>query len=138
MAETTDDRIAALEQQVTRLSEQLAELGRSVDTARGHLTLSMRKQLRCPACGARSLLHFAHVRDHNYGNAFAPMAVELRGMVSTTPFGEFEIYVCRACGIVEWYIKGAGEIDPEQLDKKNRENIRIIDNDLPEGDGPYR
>ena len=38
--------------------------------------------------------------------------------------GEFEVYICNACGFAEWYVK-----DPKQLGKhdKSRENLRFLE-----------
>ncbi len=122
----------------------MVSLVREVDELRQQIALdsavedTMRRRQRCPACAAQSILHFATVRDHNYGDAFAPMALELRGILSTTPIGEFEIYVCRGCGLVEWYVKGAGEIDPAKLDKHNRASVTLIEHEPPAPGGVYR
>jgi hypothetical protein len=138
MVDDLQQRLAALEERVTALTAEVHELRRGLEAARGHIDLTMRKQLRCPACGGASILHVGRIRDHRFGEAFAAMAIQLtQGILKTTIIGEFELYVCRACGLGEWYVKDAGAIKLEGLDKQNREHVRIIDN-TREPAGPYR
>lgn len=98
---------------------------------------SMREHHRCPGCHGRSFLHLSRVRDHNYGDAHTFMAIEVKGTFRKRGIGTFELYVCRSCELAEWYVSGAGEIDPQTLDDTNRQYVRIIDEEVP-GEGPFR
>jgi hypothetical protein len=66
-----------------------------------------------------------------------PMSIQLVGVIRIRSVGDFEVYICRDCELAEWYVKGAKDIDPEALDKKNRKLVRIIENEIPEN-GPFR
>ena len=126
-----------LEAEVDQLRAQLQALREQLDGLTRYPGASLRRHNRCPACGGTSILHVAEVRDHNYGDAHTGMAIQIKGVFKRKLLGAFEVFVCRQCELAEWYVKGAGEIDPENLDKANRKNVVIIDGTPPE-DGPFR
>jgi predicted nucleic-acid-binding Zn-ribbon protein len=119
--------IAALRQEVRALRQEIAD-GRMVS---GH---SMRKHGRCPRCGHADLLHVSRIYDHSLGDY---MKVHSEGLFRGRPTGTFEVYACRQCEFAEWYVVGAGEMDPKKLGHLNRDHVRIIRSDPP-GDGPFR
>lgn len=128
---------AEIHTQLQELRTEVEALRRELQRVRRHPGVSMRAQNRCPQCNGRSILHLRRVRDHNYGDAHTAMAIQLEGVFKKREIGAFELFVCRQCEFGEWYVSGAGEIDPEKLDKANRKNVRIIDEEPPDG-GPFR
>jgi len=65
------------------------------------------------------------------------MSIEIKGALSERNTGRFELWVCRSCEYAEWYVSGAADIDPGELDKKNRKHVRLVDASV-EADGPFR
>lgn len=127
----------------SEVTEELAALRSLVETLRAevasHRTASrssLKEHHRCPQCGGTSILHCSEIRDHNQGGHM-PMSIQLSGLLQNRSEGDFEVYICRRCELAEWYLKGASDINPAKLDKKNRKLVRIIENDVPE-DGPFR
>ena len=60
----------------------------------------MRKSLRCPKCQGRKIIHVPVVRDKGYNR----LMIEYRmGFFGDREDGEFESYICRACGFTELY-----------------------------------
>ncbi len=134
------------EQATTRMQGEIDELRAELERLKADLSRartnpgdSMREQLTCPKCKGRSILHMQRVRDYNYSNMHVPMAIQEQatGFFSKRTIGAFELYACRACEYAEWYVVGAGEVDPTELDKENRKLIHIIENEPPES-GPFR
>jgi hypothetical protein len=128
----TEGIIAGLAARVAALETEVGELRASVDAARGGLDLTMRGQSRCRACGGRSILHAMTVLDRTHYGTPAPMAVALKGTWVPKPVGEFEIYLCVACGFTEWYVK-----DPDSIEVDG-EKIVPVATEEGEGPGPYR
>jgi len=134
------------DQEVSRLKDELQELRAELEQLRAEVSRndpshgdSMRSQLTCPKCKGRSILHVERLRDHNYGNNHTHMAIQenIAGLFRKKWTGAFEVYVCRACEYAEWYVTGAGDIEPEKLDRQNRKYVRIIDGE-PSESAPYR
>ncbi len=133
----TEAEIARIATELEDLRSEVRNLRMEMAREKAHPGASMRQKGICRCCGGRSFLHVARVRDHNYGDAHTFMAIEHRGILKNKSTGTFELYACRRCELVEWYVTGAGDIDPDTLDRKNRENIRIVDDSLPPS-GPLR
>jgi hypothetical protein len=129
---TVDDaaaRLAALEKQVQSLRAELAGVLEQLEHHR-RTDLSMRGQHRCPACGARKILHARRIVDRDSGTT-QPLAVTTVGFFAPKPRGQFECYICVACGLVEWHVKDPSEIDIDD------DVFRV--EEIDEGHaGPYR
>lgn len=123
----------ALRETVETMSQQLAALRDSVHDARGKVNLSMRGQLRCPACGCTKLLHVPQVLDRGESNSRNPMSLDKKGIIFSKPIGAFEVYACTDCGLVEWY-SDLSDVEPDGR------RIVLIEGDHPRdsGTGPYR
>lgn len=128
--------IEAVESELQALRAEVERLRSELESARHKPGTSMRSHNLCPMCGGRSFLHLAEIRDHQQGGHEA-MTVQLMGILRLQPKGVFEVYACRGCEYLEWYLKGAADIDPAELDKKNRKIARIIDGEPPTG-GVFR
>lgn len=126
-----------LEAEIDQLRAELSDLREKLAHVTRYPGTSLRRHSRCPACGGTSILHISELRDHTYGDAHSAMSIEIKGVFRRRHIGMFEVFVCRQCELAEWYVQGAGEIEPEALDKINRKNITIIDDTPPDG-GPFR
>lgn len=123
------EQLAQLERRVTTLSAELAVANAQLEKQRQRHD-TMRAQVRCPSCGSRSILHVPMIVDRD-GGVKNPMAVTMKGLFVPKPIGQFECYVCRGCGLVEWYVANPSELDEQGevsrlLDAQDRDN------------GPYR
>tara|TARA_R110002096_G_scaffold44526_11_gene120359 strand:+ start:24626 stop:25030 length:405 start_codon:yes stop_codon:yes gene_type:complete len=123
---------------------ELAALRGEVETLRAEVAshrnasrTSLKEHHRCPQCQGTSVLHCAEIRDHNHGGGHMPMSIQTSGTFRLRTEGDFEVYICRNCELAEWYLKGARDIVPEKLDKKNRKLVRIIENANLDN-GPFR
>ena len=132
----SDSQVAAMRAELQELHDEVARLRSEVSSFRHKPGTSMRHRNLCPMCGARSFLHASEIRD---GSVHRPMALQIDGTLkyTQTEIGVFQVYICRSCEFAEWYVAGAGDIDPEKLDKKNRQKVRIIDGQPPK-DGVFR
>ena len=108
MSDVLDDRVDALTRRVQQLEEQLAAVTRDLEQIRPQSD-SMRDRVRCPACGGRSILHAHKVVDRDQGQG--TLAVSTKGLWAPKPVGQFEIYVCSGCGLVEWHVVNPAEIE---------------------------
>ncbi len=89
----------------------------------------MRTTLRCPKCQGRKIIHVPVVRDNGYNR----LMIEYRmGFFGDQEYGEFESYICRACGYAEMYVKGAPAINVDQID-----GATLLDGEKDVGH-PYR
>lgn len=98
------------------LSDTIHELKRAVEDLRAQLTaaqnrtdLTMRGQRRCPACGGREIYHTDTVLDRD-NSGRTKMALLQPSVWRSRGAGEFEAYVCAACGKVEWYVKDPADL----------------------------
>ena len=125
------ERLAAAESALADLRRELAEVRAQLADTRGRMHLTMRGQHRCPGCGGRALLHATQILDRGESNARLPMAIVRPKWWSSKVLGQFEVYACIGCGLVEWY---AGELDKIEVDGKM---FRRIEEPLEAG-GPFR
>ena len=74
----------------------------------------MRSNQACPACAGREIVHASEVLDRDQGRY--PMAIRQPSVWRARVTGKFELYLCRTCGLVEWYANTADlEVDGEVL-----------------------
>jgi DNA-directed RNA polymerase subunit RPC12/RpoP len=128
MSDLLAEQVEALQRRVRQLEEQLAAVTRDLEQIRPQSD-SMRDRVRCPACGCRSILHAHKVVDRDQGQG--TLAVTTKGLWAPKPVGQFEIYVCTSCGLVEWHVVDPAEI---QVDGEIVEVHEVRD----PAAGPYR
>jgi len=120
-----------LRAQLAAVREELGVLRAQLDaltTARG---LTMAGQVRCPGCGGRKVLHATKVLDRKDGFPRTLAVAETAGFGHRS-LGEFQVYICQGCGLVEWYVPDLSGI------KVDGKTVRELDGSSPEPDGPYR
>ena len=132
MDDDTGKRIASLEAELATLRAEMETLTAMVGAARERIDLSMRGQLRCPACGCRRILHANEVLDRGDGNFREKMALIKPSVWRSKVYGQFQTYICTKCGLVEWYI---GDVDEIKVDDKI---LRVVEGHEPSAGGPYR
>jgi hypothetical protein len=121
-----------LRAQLAAVREELGAVRAQLDaltTARG---LTMAGQVRCPGCGGRKLLHVAKVLDRADGWGPKTLAVAQNGGFRERSIGEFQVYICQGCGLVEWYVPDLSGIVADG------ETVRELDGSAPDPGGPYR
>jgi len=126
------ERFAALAGEVAELRAELESLRTQVRAARERIDLTMRGQTVCPACGCRKILHAREVLDRGDGDMRQKLALAKPSFWRSKVVGEFEVYLCTACGLVEWYAKDLHEVE---VDGKV---FRILEGNEPGSEGPYR
>ena len=120
-----------LRAQLAVVREELGAVRAQLDaltTARG---LTMAEQVRCPGCGGRKLLHATKVLDRADGGS-KTLAVAQKGGFGKRSIGEFQVYICQGCGLVEWYVPDLSGIVADG------ETVRELDGSSPDPSGPYR
>ena len=122
------DQLGKLERRIDALSDELAMA--NAQLAKRERRDTMKARVRCPSCDSRSILHVPMIVDRD-GGLKNPMAVTMKGLFMPKPVGQFECYVCRGCGLVEWYVANPGELDQEG------EVSRLVDIE-DRDNGPYR
>jgi hypothetical protein len=130
MAEIDDLRreLAALRSDLTALRDTLA-------TVRHHTEPTMRRRLRCPACGCARIAHAMTILDRGADHIFDRLSLHptnVRWWGAGGAAGELEAYACTGCGLLEWYVK-----EPAKL-ADDGDYLRIIDGGSPDDQGPYR
>ena len=128
----TDAKLNQLTAEVESLRKELETLRAQVLAARERIDLSMRGQARCPACGCSKILFASKVLDRGDGDAREKMALAKPSFWRGKIVGQFEVCVCTACGLVEWYAKDVHEVEIDGTD------FRIVEGQEPGRDGPYR
>jgi predicted RNA-binding Zn-ribbon protein involved in translation (DUF1610 family) len=142
-AHPTDRRLSELEQQLEQQNAQLEQLQQEVTilraelgAARGSIDPTMRRQVRCPACGERKILHASEIFDRGDGGFVTrggKMVIsEKPGFLRYRNLGQFEVYVCTSCGLAEWYVR-----DPDKVPIDGRK-FQILDGSELEDKTPYR
>jgi DNA-directed RNA polymerase subunit RPC12/RpoP len=122
-------RVSALGESLTEFRALVLGLRQELHGAKARLDLTMRGQLRCPACGCRVIVRSPQVLDRS-DSGRTNMALVQPSVWSTRGLGELVAYVCSECGLVEWYVK-----DPQEL-LKNKKHFEVFEG--PEEQGPYR
>jgi hypothetical protein len=120
-----------LRAQLAAVREELGAVRAQLDaltTARG---LTMAGQVRCPGCGGRKLLHATKVLDRA-DSVPKTLAVAQKGGFGHRSIGEFQVYICQGCGLVEWYVPDLSGIVADG------ETVRELDGSAPDPAGPYR
>lgn len=120
-----------LRAQLAAVREELGAVRAQLDaltTARG---LTMAGQVRCPGCGGRKLLHVTKVLDRAQGGSKS-MAVAQKGAFFERSLGEFQVYICQGCGLVEWYVPDLSGIVADG------KIVRELDGSAPDLADPYR
>ena len=89
----------------------------------------MRLSQSCPKCHGTELLHVSQVTDLAEGNRPLPWALvtQVEGKHSV-PYGKVEAYVCKHCGLTEFYTAGAAEIPVDG----------VVIKDISGKSGPFR
>lgn len=126
----------SVQEQIQALASELATMRAELSALHNTPRTSLKQHNRCPSCQSTSILHCNEIRDYS-AEGHTPMSIQLNGVFRKRSVGTFEVYICRQCELAEWYVRGAGDIQPDKLDKGNRKNIRIIDSDTPSS-GPFR
>lgn len=120
-----------LRAQLAAMREELGAVRAQLDALTSARGLTMVGQVRCPGCGGRKLLHATKVLDRSSGGA-KTLAVTQTGAFRERSVGEFQVYVCQGCGLVEWYVPDLSGIEVDG------ETVRQLDGSAPDPDGPYR
>jgi hypothetical protein len=128
-ASDENGRIAALERICAELRAQLAD-------ARMTVAPTMKKQLRCPACGCMRIAHVNHIPDQGlYSGGMLTLGRVVRtlenGEIENKTVGSLEAFACTACGLVELYAAVPAAL------RDLEGSIRILDGSPPDT-GPYR
>jgi hypothetical protein len=116
--------IAALRGIVEELRAQVFELDVLV-------VPTMKKTLRCPACGETRI---AYVEKPFAAREWGMALGVVTSTFSAKQVGELEAFACAACGFVEWHVK-----DPNALcDVDNKFSKLTIVDGQTDAAGPYR
>jgi len=107
----------------------------------------MKKTGRCPNCSCTRMFVVDQVRqpEHDSSNTIIRMNVTTAAIHSAAvgltdnnmyraAIGSFEIWVCSACGLTEWYARDATEA-LELLAKYGDHGVRVVEH---RDDGPFR
>lgn len=127
----TNPRIEQLQVHVQTLQKQVDTLRAELRGARQRIDLTMRGQLRCPACGCTKIAHALSILDRGESDSRATMSLYRPKWWSGKAVGELEAYACTKCGLLEWYVQ-----TPEKL-VEHEKYLRILESDQ-KPQGPYR
>ena len=100
------DQLHELTVALEAAARELAELRRRVER-------TMRSELVCPVCSGEEIAHVFHVLDQDYGQRKAQALVQPSAWSGKTE-GELEAFICRSCGLVEWYAKNPRELQERE------------------------
>ena len=106
------DQLHELTAALEAATKELADLRRRVER-------TMKNDLACPACSGQEIAHVFHVLDQDDGARKAKALVQPSIWSSKTE-GKLEAFICRGCGLVEWYAK-----DPREL-KEREKFVRFL------------
>ncbi|MBP6630904.1 MAG: hypothetical protein KBG28_25525 [Kofleriaceae bacterium] len=132
MSDPSAAELAALRAELVALREEVARLHDDLRGARQRIDLTLRGQLRCPACGGRKIAHAPQVLDRADSATRAALALYQPSWWSSKVVGELEAYACVACGLVEWWVREPGAL------AEHDKYLRILDGAEPGAGGPYR
>ncbi len=134
MSDSNTAAAAALDemrQEIAELRQVVSKLRAELRGARKRIDLTMRGQLRCPACGCTKIAHALSVLDRGESDSRAAMSLYKPSWWSRKAVGQLETYACTDCGLLEWYVQ-----EPSGL-KEHDMYMRILENDQDPA-GPYR
>ena len=109
-------RLAALELAVERmgmLERTIAELRLQLDREQTRVR-TMRQTFQCPSCHGRRVLHFRRINEAGK-QELLPLSLSTGysfwwGAREGDPL---EVYVCRACGLLEWHAPHIDKLEPD-------------------------
>src|SRR5688572_2430098 len=104
--ENVEARLAALELAVNELRSQL-------DQARTRIR-TMRQTFQCPSCGGKRVLHFRRVNESGV-KGLTPLSLNTQYSIwwGAKEGDPLEVYVCRACGLLEWHASNLHGLKPD-------------------------
>jgi hypothetical protein len=124
--------VETLRRDLEQQRNEFEALRAQVHAARERIDLSMRGQTLCPACGCRKILFASKVLDRGDGDSREKMALAKPSFWRGKIVGQFEVCVCTACGLVEWYARDVHEVEIDG------EDFRLVEGQEPGRGGPYR
>jgi len=127
-----DEEIKALRSDLDTLRGLVTSLDAEIRRAQGSVDLTMKKQLRCRACAGQKIGHAPHVLDRGESDSRESMALYKPSWFYGGTQGELETYVCLSCGLVEWWVKDPGALQPHE------KFFLILDGEVRGGKDPYR
>src|SRR4029078_8736676 len=74
----------------------------------------------------------AKVLDAAHDSGSKTLALAQKGAFRERSIGEFQVYICQGCGLVEWYVPDLSGIVADG------ENVRELEGSAPDPGGPYR
>lgn len=77
----------------------------------------MKTSGKCPKCSGTALFHSACVMDRGEGNVAMCLTIMRKDVIHAEEVGQFEVYVCRACGFAEMYVVDADQLPEESHDE---------------------
>jgi len=132
MGEKTDEALELLRAEVASLREQVASLSTDLRTARSHIDLTMRGQVRCRACNCRRIAHAPSMLDRSQQGNYALSIYRITGFFTDEDHGQLEAYICTRCGLVEWWVTNPAALQPY------KDHLYILDGDVSGPKDPYR
>ena len=126
------DEVEELRAEVAALREAVTTLMSELRSARSHIDLTMRGQMRCRACNCRRIAHAPQVLDRSRNFDHQLALYRKQGFLSSESFGVFEAYICTRCGLVEWWVTDPSSLQPHE------NHLSIIDGDVSGPKDPYR
>lgn len=126
-----EQRVEDLQATVEQLRHTVSELKQQLASLRvGGDATTMRRHVRCPACGGGKIIHAPKVLDRTDGSR-ETMALAQPSVWRSRTVGQFQVYICVGCGLAEWYVQ-----DPEAVAQE--ELFSVVQAPEPGQDGPYR
>lgn len=120
-----------LRAQLAAVREELGAVRAQLDALTAVRGTTMAGQVRCPGCGGLKVLHVSKVLDRADG-APKTLAIARTGGFRDRSIGEFQVYICQACGLAEWYVPDLSGVVADGA------TVRELDGSAPAPDGPYR
>ena len=120
-----------LRAQLAAVREELGAVRAQLDALTAARGLTMAGQVRCTGCGGRKLVHATKVLDRKDGFS-RTLAVAQSAGFGHRSLGEFQVYICQGCGLVEWYVPDLSGLVADG------DAIRELDGSAPDPAGPYR
>jgi len=71
----------------------------------------MKTTRKCVKCSKDDLYHSACLMDRGEGNEALCLTLGRSGPIAARELGQFEVYVCKACGYSELYVANPSELD---------------------------